>query len=380
MSVSIYSIVMGILWFSLTALIGSFLLKNTTKGSLILVGLIFILGLFRVFIPLEFENSLIIHSKHWYPMLQDWIRSPLIGRYSAGACLLIIWILGAVIRFIAITRKYVLLWKYRTSAHMVQADSKWMKLANEIRAELNYSGEIDLAVSQSSSTAYQAGFFRPFILLPKQIDAFSDDDIRNMLRHELCHFLGKDMWIKAGLQIIACFLWWHPVIYLLNKSIEQMLELRCDACACANLTKEAQYSYLETLIRLAKSHCEHTPPLSVNYVGNSDEKNLIQRFQLIIASNRRTTPHAKVVFGMILCIVLFITSYCFIIQPWYAPPPETAFYTAGSSSDGFYLIRTSEGQYKLYYNETGILALNEDQLVQEPFCHYPIYEEGYPIG
>lgn len=52
MSISTYSIVMGIVWFSVTALIGSFLLRKTSKGGLLLIATIFVLALLRMFIPL----------------------------------------------------------------------------------------------------------------------------------------------------------------------------------------------------------------------------------------------------------------------------------------------------------------------------------------
>lgn len=378
MSISTYSIVMGIVWFSVTALIGSFLLRKTSKGGLLLIATIFVLALLRMFVPLDFDNSIVIRSEDWYPFLQNIFTRPLLGQVTFGTAMLSIWLIGAVIGVALLTGKLIRMYKSRKGVSLEQSSSKFLALAQEVSKELNYSGEIDLLLSVKASTAYQAGFIRPFILLPTRIDAFSDEEIRSMLRHELCHFLGNDLWIKTGIQFVHCILWWNPVMGLLSKSVEHILELRCDQRACKGLTQEAQFAYLQTLMHLVEVNSQKSSSIPMGYIGNSEDHNIIQRFKLIMEGNTRTLPSKKVICGILACIILFVASYAIILQPWIMPLVATE-ETAGSfTQNTTYIVHTAGDQYNLYVDGTFVGSLYEEQLKVEPICNYTIYEGGFP--
>lgn len=375
MSISIYSIIMAIIWFSLAALIGSFALRKTTKGGLLFVALIFILALFRGFVPIEFSNTVIIRSKHWYPFLQGLIQKPLSQSITVGIIILCVWLVGSVFRFIFVCRKLFLLHRFRKNVQLEQPHSKLVKLAAEVANELKYAGDIDLAVSHYATTAYQAGFMRPFILLPANICSFTEGEIRCMLRHELCHFLGNDLWIKTALHYMTCILWWNPVIAILNPSIEQMLELRCDQRAYNGLPKDSQLCYLETLLHLAKNNSSEVSPLTLGYVGNNGDADIMQRFKLIVEDSFHIVSNFKTKGIVAVCLLLFTSSYFITIQPWTALPVEQD-RNSTSNPETAYIIHTSDDQFILFIDGMHIAISNEEELNKEPFCNYKIYEGG----
>lgn len=376
MSISIYSIVMAIIWFSLAALIGSSALRKSSKGGLIYVSVIFILAILRIFIPLDLESSIIIRSKYWYPFLQDFVRKPLLGQITIGYLLLITWAVGSVFNLARLVKNYTLLHKFRINSTKESVDSKIKKLSLKIANEFDYTSEIYVTFSPNVSTAYQAGFAHPFILLPSDLNTFTDEQICCMLRHELCHFLGKDLWIKAALQIMTCILWWNPAIFLLNQSIEHMLELRCDQRACKQLTKESQIIYLETLLVFAEANSKKAARYSLGYTGVREDYNITQRFKLILDGNARTFPNAKIIFSIIFCCISFFISYSFIIQPW--TPPATDFEQGATvvNLETSYLIHVPSDQYELYIDGEYIGILDKEKIAQKPFCDYYIYEGG----
>lgn len=378
MSVSIYSIVMSIIWFTLAALIGSFVLRKTAKGGLAFLSLIFFLALLRGIFPLEFSNSVIIRSKHWYPFLQNLIQTPIFQSFTIGFFILSVLFFGVVIRLLLAVRKMTLLHKFCKKAQLEQSDSILFKLATDVGKELNYTGSIDLSVSHSATTAYQAGFTHPFILLPRNVESFTDEEIRCMLRHELCHFLGNDLWIKACLQVLTCIFWWNPIMSLLNPSIEQMLELRCDQRAYRDLSQETQLTYLETLLHLSKTNSMESPPLSLGYIGSNEDEKIIQRFKLIQEANSHISHNMKTICSITICLVLFVASYFITIQPWSEPFPTDGASVVSYNSEASYIIHTSDGKFELYIDGIYICALLEDETEQEPFCNYVIYEGGYP--
>lgn len=378
MSISVYSVVMAIIWFSFAALIGSFALRKISKGGLLFITLILALALLRMFIPLDFDNSIVIRSKYCYPFLQKFVRMRIVREVTIGIILASVWIIGALIRMGIVVHKLVLLQRFRKQCHSELSEGKLVALCQEICEEINFTdNKIRIFTSTIASTAYQAGFLHPYIILPANINTFSEDEICHMLRHELCHFLGKDLWIKLCFQIITCFLWWNPVMIPLNQSIEQMLELRCDHHVCTKLTEEEQLVYLETLIHLAKYHSNELLPLSLGYIGSNDSDRIIQRFEIILSDKSKRIPDRQVIIVILLCILLFLISYLFILQPWTEPPSIVENSPYVSTTETAYIVKTS-GQYEFYIDGNFICSLYKEELAQEPFCNCIIYEGGIP--
>lgn len=374
MTITPYSIVMSVLWFSLACLIGSIILPKISKGGLFLIAVIFILAFIRLCIPLDFFKSIIVRSYFIYSFLQKIVQKPALYQFTFGQCLLVLWIAGALIRLFWLASKLISQHEFRRNSYALGSADDFMTLAQQVSKELGYHGTVKLAISPNATTAYQTGLFRPYILLPGNIEDFSLTDIRNMLYHELCHFLGFDLWILLAIQIVTCALWWNPVMYLLNRSVEQLLELRCDQRVCGHLGKSEQYDYMQTLINLARINSPRLSNVVLGYTGDS-EANITQRFQLM--TQTRTTPveRMRLYVGLIACILLFISSYCFILQPNTGPPTEEV---AGDSIgiciiDAF-IIRSSDGEATLYLDGVAARALTEEDLQKEPYCNYEIFD------
>lgn len=376
MSVSVYSVVMAVIWFTLATLIGSYTLHRASKHGLFLVTAILLLSVLRIFLPVDWDHSMVIRSVRLYPFLQNAMRAELVGEITVGACLIVFWTLGACACLILLLRKLLLQRKFRKAAQYQEIDADLLNLLHEVSREAGYGGPVAVAVSTKATTAYQAGFIRPYIVLPRTIDTFSSEDIRNMLRHELCHFLGGDLWIKAGLQMMACILWWNPAVILLCRNAEQMLELRCDRRVCASLTAEEQVSYLGTLLRLLSDERSEAFKVSMEYSGSAEEAEILQRFQMILQGKTQARSNLKTAMGCLLCATLFVASYLVILQPW-VPSPEineidAGFGTVDIDLETSYIVCESDGILKFYCNGIYYGEVNEGTLEKDPFNQLPI--------
>lgn len=69
MSVSPYSVLMAVLWFSVAALVGSITLRRAHKHGLTLIAAIYIFALLRGIFPVDFSESIVIRSYKIYPLL-----------------------------------------------------------------------------------------------------------------------------------------------------------------------------------------------------------------------------------------------------------------------------------------------------------------------
>ena len=379
MSVSVYSVVMAVIWFTLATLIGSYTLHRASKHGLLFVTAILLLSVLRIFLPVDWNHSIVVRSVRLYPLLQKVMRTELVGEITVGACLIVCWMLGACACLLLLLRKLLLQRKFRRAAQCQETDADLLDLLHEISREAGYSGPVAVAVSAKATTAYQAGFIRPYIVLPHTIDTFSSTDIRNMLRHELCHFLGGDLWIKVGLQIMSCILWWNPAVILLRRNAEQMLELRCDRRACASLTADEQVSYLDTLLRLLSDERPEAFKVAMEYSGGVEEAEILQRFQMILQGKTQVLSTLKTAMGYLLCASLFVISYLVILQPW-VPSPEineidAGFGTVDIDLDTSYIVCESDGILKFYCNGDFFFTISEATRSSPPFDTLPIIYE-----
>lgn len=259
----------------------------------------------------------------------------------------------------------------------MQDGDDWLSpLFQKVAEELGYHGTFHLAAGEHVSSVYQAGFLHPYILLPTQIDMFSDEDICNMFRHELCHFLSRDLWIKAGFQVISCVLWWNPVMPLLNRSVEQLLELRCDRRVCQQLSKEKQLSYMTTLSALVKHGSASAAQVYMGYLGQDNDTDMIQRFQMLLLDKPSMVERSRQIISCVLCLALFIASYCVILQPWSEPAIGDAKTVVAeidmASSDSSYIISKKDGTLQLYCGDVYLGTISPESLADAPLCELPI--------
>ncbi len=375
MIITPYSIVTSILWFSAACLIGCMILPKISRGGLVLIAVIFGLGFIRLCVPLDFFQSTIVRSYFIYGFLQKVVQKPVLYGFTLGQCLLLLWVTGSLIRLMWLVSKLVQQFKFRSNSHILENGDGSVALAKQIGRELGYDGDIRLAVSPNATTAYQAGFLHPYILLPWYIEDLSAMDIRNILYHELYHFLGGDLWIMLGIQTVTCMLWWNPVMYLLCHSVEQLLELRCDQRVCGRLEESEQLNYLQTLIKLARNSSPEHTNIILGYTGSS-EANITQRFQMMTQVKITSRERIKFFAGLIACILLFVASYCFILQPGTAPPiNEVSDGNVNTLIVEAFIMRSKDGRLTLYLDGKAAYILSEADLRKDPYCNYIIFDE-----
>lgn len=363
MAVSPYSVVTAALWATLAVLLGRAALRKAGAWGPGTAALLFLLAGVRLLAPLELEGSAVLRSRVVYPALRNWAC-----RSGVGSGLLLLWAAGAAVRLAGLARQLADQRRFRRAGTLQEDGSRLLGLLGETAAELGYGGPARLAVTERASTAYQTGFFRPYILLPAESGGFSDEDLRNMLRHELCHFLSGDLWIKTGLRAAGCVLWWHPVMPGISRDVEQLLELRCDRRACRDLDEAGRLSYLDTLLRLLRRGPGKSGGASVGYRGGMD---MVQRFQMLLDGPERIGRGRRLaLWGM--CAALFAASYGVTLQPWAASPAldgEAQSLAAFDLTPGSYtVVRGMEG-YELY-RDTGDYYCHLSRLaaLTPPFC------------
>lgn len=376
MAISPYSIVMALLWFTVAIGVGSFMLRKAEKYGLVFVSMVFLLAFLRGILPFDLAMSVVIRSEKAYPLLLDFLDMQIYGHLTIGQCILILWGTGIVIQLLRFVWSLIQQGCFLYAMGQEPPGSELVLLFDEVCSELGYRGRFKLSVSPQISTVYQAGFFHPHTVLPADARLFSDADLYDIFRHELFHFLGGDLWIRLGIQIMSCLLWWNPVMSLFKRSMMQLLELRCDRCACKGLSKVAQLDYLDRLLRFIKTAPAEARDMTMSYLGNLEDADVKQRFQIVLQDESPRQERIRFWGSCFICAVLFVSSYFIILQPGAMPPSidEDVAVTV-MTSENAYIVRAYDGTLLLYYENTLFSTVSEESLDVEPFCNLPIISE-----
>ena len=115
----------------------------------------------------------------------------------------------------------------------------------------------EMFVCEAISTPAVTGLFRPTLLLPHE--GYDLNDLRYILRHELCHLKRRDMLFKLVLLAANAMHWFNPVVYLMLRQADEDIELACDSAATDGLDRAERAAYSRTLLAAVQSHVRALP-------------------------------------------------------------------------------------------------------------------------
>ena len=110
---------------------------------------------------------------------------------------------------------------------------------------------IETRVSNMFSSPLMVGMFRPKLLLPNT--SMTEEQLNNVLSHEMTHFKRKDIAYKWFVCIVKCIHWFNPAIYYIGKQVNIECEISCDAEVVKDMSEEQQTRYIDTIITLLAS-------------------------------------------------------------------------------------------------------------------------------
>ncbi|MFA9466131.1 MAG: M56 family metallopeptidase [Velocimicrobium sp.] len=167
---------------------------------------------------------------------------------SAQAILAIIWLFGACIALLFFVVPYIQLTLRikDTNVDPDQADiTRLHKLCNRKKIRLKYNSYV--------STPMLIGIMSPYIVIPgcDYVKSGKEQELENILRHELMHYRRKDLIYKWFIVIVTSLHWFNPLMILIRRQISRSCELSCDEAVIRNMNAIQKQSYGETLLSMA---------------------------------------------------------------------------------------------------------------------------------
>ena len=129
-------------------------------------------------------------------------------------------------------------------------------LLQETARSLNVTAP-EMFVCEAISTPAVTGLFRPTLLLPHE--GYDSNELRYILRHELCHLKRRDMLLKLVLLAANAMHWFNPVVYLMLRQADEDIELACDSAATDGLELPERAAYSRTLLAAVQSSVRALP-------------------------------------------------------------------------------------------------------------------------
>ena len=152
----------------------------------------------------------------------------------------------------------VTLWKNAAFHHALSLAVP-VDLAREVES-LDEARDVAVYAKASLRSPLLVGIVKPRLYLPSHWSSWSSEELRGVVAHELAHRNNRDIWVLIFQGIATALFCINPLIWLLNRRLTFLRELRCDEAVLreTNLTP-AEYG------RLLFGFVDRRPALSALY-------------------------------------------------------------------------------------------------------------------
>lgn len=212
--------------------------------------LIWVVVLVRLLLPFPVMGESLLTPNVFAPVLYDGTISEevsvLFQQVAFIDCLAALWFVIAGAMLLEHVMDYHLfLYHVRRRSYMPQ-DSRYALALAKVREVWALPQSLRVMICPDMKTPAAVGVFRPVILLPSE--QYDDSTMMLILHHEAAHLRRGDILVKWCAMLANCLYWFHPFVYLVQKELEQHLEIACDEAVMKKLGQETEiqkaYSYI----------------------------------------------------------------------------------------------------------------------------------------
>jgi len=228
----------------------------------------------------------------------------------AGLSLSGIWLIGCIV---GVCRLALALWKQnRTLDSEPWQPAFWTPvLQAQLGEKLGLREFPPVHVAPTVPMPMVAGLWRPTIVLPAHAPAnWTQAQWEAILLHEAAHIARHDQWAALAQRLAVCLFWWCPLVYLLNRKLNDLRENICDDYALQGPCD--QIGYAELLVESAERlvNCK-APTVSVALL-DSAHGGLEARITRLLAKEKqpmsKLTLSGKLLGGALLVAACLLTT------------------------------------------------------------------------
>lgn len=245
--------------------------------------------------------------------------APLRPQFSPASVLLAAWGGGVVLFLLPV---FIGLSQIRSLRWSALPWRRGQSVADLIAVDLGVRRRIEVLLHEELPGPMTCGVLRPVIVLPRDAETWSLDDLTRAIVHELEHVRRKDSLSRCFARGICAMYWFHPLFWIAWRKLVLEAERSCDD---AVLRRSEAAAYADQLVGLAKrlSVRQRSPLLAM--AGRAD---LATRVCAVLDGHQRRGP-AGMLSVSLTCLaaavlVAAISPLTLVAAPQVGPTPGNA--------------------------------------------------------
>jgi beta-lactamase regulating signal transducer with metallopeptidase domain len=252
--------------------------------------------------------------------------------------LALIWIIGCALLLGLWLRKISLLSSVIRSGKVVTSGRE-LEILQRVRTWLGLRRQVALVISTQIAEPGVWSVFKPTVLLPEGIsDRLNDHELETIMMHELVHVERWDNLIGIVQRVVCCLLWFHPLVWLLDRQLLAEREQSCD----------------DTVIRLSgdsqiyasgiKKICRHSIGWELNGLSGVGGSDLKKRIKRIVEADIIRSPSVlhRMLLGTVVAALIVLSAAVGLINNREATASSS---NSGSTAiDPRFVVKDSEGR------------------------------------
>ena len=374
MHITLYSVVMTIIWSSVLIILFSLLRLNRRFIDVCSVSGVIILYMFcclRMIAPVELSWTRVITSEHLYNSFYKVLTFRVLRlgdreiplHYLLG----LIWVSGTVLFILKYILEYIC---FIVEIGKIQTleDHRMKRMLDEIKSQDKTKLNIAVLKSGKVDMPIAFGLIKKKIIVPDK--NYREKELYYILKHEYTHFKNHDLWVKMLINLFCAIYWWNPFVYLIRRNLDDIFEMRCDQIVVRGLADDAVADYLQTLMDVFCDSEKQQPILKheIGLLGSNrvSSNTLKERFDLLLHGAAYSYRTYGITVASIIAFVITIISYSFIFQSRFEAPVDEIENVKGSHAidqNGDIIVKDATGYY-ICTDDGTYIEISEDDAVK----------------
>lgn len=265
--------------------------------------------------------------------------------------LALVWIVGCSLLLGLWLRKISLLSSVIKSGKVVTSGRE-LEILQRVRTWLGLRRHVTLVISTQIGEPGVWSVFKPTILLPEGISGrLNDHELETIMMHELVHVERWDNLIGIVQRVVCCLLWFHPLVWLLDRQLLAEREQSCD----------------DTVIRLSgdsqiyasgiKKICRHSIGWELTGLSNVGGSDLKKRIKRIVEADIIRSPSVlhRMLLGTVMAALIVLSAAVGLINN-----------VEGSASNSNHVSTTIDPRFVTDSQGRADLAFTAEDTISKP--------------
>ena len=176
-------------------------------------------------------------------------------------------------------------------------------LAREMQVRLQVRGSFALRISKAIQSPFVCGLWRPTIMLPERLaHSLSAEEAAALLRHEVAHLRGHDLFWSVGWRWLQVIGWFHPLVWKIPAAHSLACEQEADRLASGEVEERASYAQLLAQLALRVL----TLPAVETKMTLNGTAQIVRRLQHLKRKSADAWQMRHTLAGVVLAALLFV--------------------------------------------------------------------------